>query len=521
MASTHSPSSLEKEEKKAPSPDPDVPAVEGPNTGTDSALALLKLINTHDDAHPIHWGLWKKWAIVIVYCTLQVFVTLTSTTYVSVEFLIQEKFGGSTQVITLGQSMFIVGNAVGPAFLGPLADIGGRKWVYVGSILVYAILNIGTALARNLPMLIIFQFLCGAAGSTALSNVAGTIADLWGDRDDAGQPMALFVLSANYGPSLGSPIGEWIAENANMGWRWSKLSLLNTCPPAITNHYFLVFYINIIIGGVFAFCMIFVPETLPKIVISRTVQRHGSVDENALAIAAGESKLSVLREMRFVLTMALRIMTTEPIVIFLGLYNGWAYGLLFLYLDGVFDVFAINNGLSDIGASLTYLNFCVGVTITFLFMPVQTYLYKRDRERHGGHNRPEARFITSLVTIWLFPISLFWFAFTSNGHTSFWSPVVAGGVLGFCDPLLYQSMLSYITDAYPNVAASAIAAFLIPSFIIAAAFAHIGIVMFDNMSTTWAMATLGFISFGIVALVNVLYFFGPKIRSYSKLARKF
>ena len=81
----------------------------------------------------------------------------------------------------------------------------------------------------------------------------------------------------------------------------------------------------------------------------------------------------------------------------------------------------------------------------FLFMPVQTYLFKRDRLNRGGQSRPEARFITSLVTVWLFPVSLFWFAFTSNGKTSFWSPVVAGGVLGFADPLLYLSMLNYIT----------------------------------------------------------------------------
>jgi hypothetical protein len=42
----------------------------------------------------------------------------------------------------------------------------------------------------------------------------------------------------------------------------------------------------------------------------------------------------------------LRIMVTEPIITFLAVYNGWAYGLLFLYLDGVFDVFVLNNGLS-------------------------------------------------------------------------------------------------------------------------------------------------------------------------------
>ena len=69
-------------------------------------------------------------------------------------------------------------------------------------------------------MLIIFQFLCGAAGSTALSNVAGTIADLFGDSVSAGQPMALFVMSANIGPSIGSPIGELIADNENMGLPW-------------------------------------------------------------------------------------------------------------------------------------------------------------------------------------------------------------------------------------------------------------------------------------------------------------
>ena len=40
---------------------------------------------------------------------------------VGIEFLIQEKWGGSTQVVTLGQSLFIVGTAVGPAFMGPLS----------------------------------------------------------------------------------------------------------------------------------------------------------------------------------------------------------------------------------------------------------------------------------------------------------------------------------------------------------------------------------------------------------------
>jgi hypothetical protein len=105
-------------------------------------------------------------------------------------------------------------------------------------------------------------------------------------------------------------------------------------------------------------------------------------------------------------------------------YNGFAYGLLFLYLDGVFDVFVVNNGLSYLGADLTYLNFCVGtcaltpccrplltiigVTLMFCFVPVQTWLFTRDKARNGGVQRPEARLLTSLVMVWGFPISLFW-----------------------------------------------------------------------------------------------------------------
>lgn len=97
-----------------------------------------------------------------------------------------------------------------------------------------------------------------------------------------------------------------------------------------------------------------------------------------------------------------------------------------------------------------YLNFVPGVLIMFAFIPIQTWFYRRDREKNGGKGRPEARFITSLVFVWGFPISLLWFAFTSDGTVSYWSPIVAGGFLGFCDPLLWLSMLNYITGTFPN-----------------------------------------------------------------------
>ncbi|PBP16674.1 hypothetical protein BUE80_DR012617 [Diplocarpon rosae] len=279
-------------------------------------------------------------------------------------------------------------------------------------------------------MLIIFMFLTGTAGSTALSNVAGTIADLFGDVDGAGQAMALFVVSADVGPSLGSPVGGWITGNASLGLRW-------------------IFLINVIIGCGFAVVMCFIPETLPRLVIAKAVAKSAEVEADERAILT--SRINVLQELRFVATMTFRIMLTEPIVLCLGLYNGFTYGILFLFLDGVFDVFVVNNGLSIISADLTYLNFVVGVIVMFCFVPVQTWFYARDRTRHG----------------------------------------------------------------------SAIAAFLIPSFMMAAGLAHLGVLMFENMSTKWGMATIGFISFSLCAMIYFVYFFGARIRMRSKLARTF
>ncbi|ODV84001.1 hypothetical protein CANARDRAFT_236831 [[Candida] arabinofermentans NRRL YB-2248] len=483
--------------------------------------------------HPQNWPIVTKYLVVIVYCSLQVFVTLTSTTYVAVEYMVEERWGVNAQVATLGQSMFILGTAIGPAFLGPLSDIGGRKWVYVVSIFFYTILNFGCAYPLNMPMLAIFMFLIGLAGSTSLSNVAGSIGDLFGNSDGASQPMALFVFSANAGPSIGGVVGEAIAENTNLSFKW-------------------VFLINIIIGAAYMVALSFVPETLPRLVIPERISIEGKSNvpnvvirefKYALQSITGKKpdfmlndtiadtedpnnavtvqKMDVLNEMRFILVMALKMMCTEPIIIFLSLFNGFAYGLLFLYLDGIFDVFVYNNGLSYMSAELTYLNFVVGVSVVICLVPIQTYLFKRDRLKNGGIPRPEARFKLSLVTVWGFPISLLWFAFTCSGNVSYWSPIVAGFVLGIADPLLWLAMLNYIIDSYveSGLSNSAIAAFTIPSFAIAAALAHAGVAMFENMSTKWGFATLGFISIFVVVLVYVFYFLGHKLRASSKLAR--
>ncbi|KAF8342986.1 putative vitamin B6 transporter [Cantharellus anzutake] len=449
--------------------------------------------------HPIHWPTWKRWCISIVYCTLQVFVTIRSTNYLSVLPLIQEKWGGSLQVITLGQSMFIVGAGCGPIFLGPLSDIWGRKWVYVCFTYLYALVSVGTAIPNGLPMLIIFMFLSGVTGSVAMCNVAGTIADLFGDDAGAGQPMGLFVVSANIGPSLGSPIGAWIAQNPKLGLPWTG-------------------WINVIIGGVFATFLIFLPETLPRIAIQKALKEKDGVELKL-------PQRNALEDLTFTLTMTFKILIFEPIVLSLSLFDGFIYGLGFLFLESVTKIFVTNYRLSFTSADLTFLGFGTGVVIMFIFLlPLQTWLVKRDRENNGGKICPEARFLLSLFLVWGLPISLFWCAWTSAphlGHTTYWSPICAGTMLGTVIPLVWLGILNYVADSYPNLAGSAIAASLVPAFAVGAACAHLGIWIFQRLTVQEAISILGGVSLGVVILIYTVYFFGPTLRTYSRYARKF
>jgi hypothetical protein len=87
--------------------------------------------------------------------------------------------------------------------------------------------------------------------------------------------------------------------------------------------------LSVIIGGAFAVILALLPETQPTVVIARAA----AGDPLAEKIRERKSSLNVAKEIYFIASEALKILFTEPIVAFLGIFNGFAYGLLFLYLD--------------------------------------------------------------------------------------------------------------------------------------------------------------------------------------------
>ena len=82
-----------------------------------------------------------------------------------------------------------------PLLLAPLSEVYGRSYIYFVSAVVFFLCFLPQALAKSIVLVLVFRFISGIAGSTAVSLVGGTLADVWRD-EDRGTPMALFSFAA-------------------------------------------------------------------------------------------------------------------------------------------------------------------------------------------------------------------------------------------------------------------------------------------------------------------------------------
>lgn len=79
-----------------------------------------------DSANPRNWPLWRKWSIIAVIFLVDISVSFAASGFSPATKSFAEDFDVSTEVATLGLSLFILGLAIGPMTLAPLSEVGER-----------------------------------------------------------------------------------------------------------------------------------------------------------------------------------------------------------------------------------------------------------------------------------------------------------------------------------------------------------------------------------------------------------
>ena len=143
--------------------------------------------------------------------------------------------------------------------------------------------------------------------------------------------MSSSLKSLSLQDARGSPIGELIAENPNLGWPW--IFWIKYTSTRFKDAALNLTITSTILSAAFCLGLAFMPETLPRVVIARSAGGNHSPaasDETppppdySIHHLVPPPRISPWRNLRTIATLALRIMLTEPIVAFLAIYNGFS-----------------------------------------------------------------------------------------------------------------------------------------------------------------------------------------------------
>lgn len=123
------------------------------------------------------WPLWERWFATAVLSGYKFISSLASSTMApGVDAISDELHIRSPAVSTLLLTVYVLGYAVGPLFLGPASEIYGRKPVLTLSNLWYLVFNLACGFARSRDQMIAFRFLAGVGGSGPLAVSCGRFA---------------------------------------------------------------------------------------------------------------------------------------------------------------------------------------------------------------------------------------------------------------------------------------------------------------------------------------------------------
>ena len=364
-----------------------------------------------DPENPQNWKQWRKWCITVSMGSMTLCVTFASSVFSTATQVTAQQFGVSSEVMTLGTSLFVLGFAFGPLIWGPLSELYGRKIPLFAGFAIFAIFNIPVAVAQNLQTIFVCRFFGGLFASAPLAVVGGALADFW-DPVNRGIAIAVFSGATFIGPVLSPVVGGFLTMSY-LGWRWTQ-------------------WITLIMASLFGTIGLFViPETYAPVLLQRRAKKLRYETKNwALHSQSEESPVDLKTIVEKYMIRPFQMMVMEPILILVTLYMSVIYGIMYLFFSVFPIAFQEYRGWNLGVGGLPFLALIVGVAAgAGLIAYTSKTKFKRTMEEQG-HVVPEARLPPMMVGGFVFPAGMFWFAWTSNPNIIWVPQVIACAFIG-------------------------------------------------------------------------------------------
>ncbi|KAE8853534.1 hypothetical protein HRS9122_00526 [Pyrenophora teres f. teres] len=246
------------------------------------------------------------------------------------------------------------------------------------------------------------------------------------------------------------------------------------------------------------------------------------------AATGGDEELEVPDEMKqrgpkqlfgTALLRPFRFLGTEAIVQFGAMYNGFLYGLSFLFNGAFHMIFGPDGyGFDTIGVGISFLGIVAGITIGLGTNIFQERYYQRQVIQAGNRDVPEARVHHAKLAAVVLPVSLLAFALTATPNIHPFFAVLASAFWGWSFYTLILMTLTYTEDAYKTYSASALAGIGLVRNLAGAGFPLVGRHLFLSVGTRNASLVLMAIAVCLAPIPFVLEKRGVSLRKRSPWA---
>ncbi|EAT85845.1 hypothetical protein HBI56_144620 [Parastagonospora nodorum] len=457
-----------------------------------------------DPQNPRNWSRAKKFFVTFEICFLTFSVYIGSAIYTPGLIDVTQVFGVAQVPATLGLTLYVAGYGLGPIIWSPMSEIPqiGRLWVYIGTLLIFVLFQLPTVFSVNFGMLLAFRFLTGFFGSPALATGGATIADMYRPQKQA-YGLAVWGIGAVCGPVLGPLVGGFAVQAK--GWTWTIWELM---------------WLS---GFCLIFLFFFLPETSSPNIMYRRAKRLRRVtgdDRFTCEPELASEKMGAKDIVLMTLVKPITLNFTEPIVFLLNLYIALIYGLLYIWFESFPLVFEGIYGFSLGIEGVAFLGILVGTLIGAACLFAWLYFYQEKQFDDDGNIAPEKRLIPAMVGCFFVPICLFWFGWASRSDVHWIVPIIGTSFFGIAAFTLFNAVLPYLSDAYPDSVASVLAGNDLMRSAFGAGFPLFATAMYKRLGINWASSLLAFLGIAFIPIPFVLYKFGKRIRNKSKLARK-
>lgn len=493
----------------------DTPAVEG-DSSSSSESSDEKLNGAEHDPFLVDWNGPKdpenpqNWSNGRVGWHIGVIMLLTCVTYAGASIYtagqqaFQEEMKIGHVAATLPLSMYVLGYGFGPIVFSPLSEVAviGRNHIYLVTLFLFTIFQIGCALTPNLGGMVVLRFITGVLCSPSLATGGASLGDIISQEK---MPLAIgaWAAGAVAAPVLAPLLGA--AMYVAVDWR------------------FIFWFLMMCAGFTFVLMYFFFMETYGPNILHRRAKRIRQETGDNRYYTLQEKLDREISTKEYVKELTLRpflIQFSEPGVLAFNLYIALGYGAFYLFFEAFPIVFVGIYNFTIVELGLAFLGFQVGCVIAFFtlilfLMKVIVPAFKNNTFK------PETFLKLPMMVSWLLPFALFFFGWTAQIH---WILPIISEIFFVCAMYnIFQGAFAYLSLSYPRYIASVFASNGFMRSVFAFSFPLFGQAMFNNLGSKkypvgWGSTLIGFFTVGLAAIPFIFYAIGPKLRGKSKYA---